>query len=69
MKVWLDYREFDRIFRAPAPHPLYDVPEITTIVYSLATGGERIPPADRAQFQAGVVKQMRGKKLIFRLGG
>jgi len=64
--VLLDYAQFDRALRTLAPHPLFNVPEITRILYWLDKDGSRILNADPALFAAGVVKQVHGKGLIFR---
>jgi hypothetical protein len=59
-----DYPQFDRALRTLAPHPLFNVPEITGILYRLDRDGARILNADPALFADGVIKQVHGRVLL-----
>src|SRR5205807_1707772 len=66
VKVLLELPEFDRALRTLEAHSLFNVPEITRIVYWLEDSGSRLLNAYPALFTDGVVKRVRGKELVFR---
>jgi len=65
-EVLLPTREFEFAMRTPPWHPLYEVAGITGVIYFLDDDARRILNPPRELFEAGVVRKVFGKNLVFR---
>jgi hypothetical protein len=67
VEVFLAFPEFDRVFRSVEGHTLFQNPNVTRIVYFLEHGSSRLATMPPELFAAGIVRQVRGKELVFRV--